>query len=128
MTIERNSICDQLKRSQNHCESLQTNNVQMNLKLGALKANLQRMTSQYNICNTKLFKSLNECNEINAKFDQMQVDLAKQMSIMKEKDVECLKLSKEIMQATKERDAALKRIYNIDAQKDEMEQKLIKLR
>lgn len=128
VTIERNTVADQLKHTRAQCDTLQTNNVQLNLKLGAVKANLQRMTSQYNVCNTKLSKALTECTEMSAKFDQLQIDLVQQTNIVREKDTECLRFSKEIVQVTKERDAALKRAYNIDAQKDEVEQKLQKFR
>lgn len=128
MTIERNTVSDQLKYTRAQCDSLQTYNVQLNLKLGAVKANLQRMTTQYNVCNTKLSKALAECTEMSAKFDQLQIDLVQQASIVREKDTECLRFAKEIVQVTKERDTALKRAYNIDAQKDELEQQLRKLR
>lgn len=128
VTIDRNAVSDQLKHSRTQCETLQTNNIQLNMKLGAAKANLQRMTSQYNACNNKLSKALAECSAVGAKYDQLQLELAEQVNIVRAKDAECARLSKEIGQTTKERDAALKRIYSVDAQKDEAEQKLLKLR
>lgn len=107
---------------------LQMNNAQLNLKLGATKANLLRVTSQHNVCIGKLSKAISECNDLSVKCDQLQIELMQQTNLAKAKESEIVKISKEIVQLTKEKDAAQKRTFNAEQQKTEIEKKSVDLR
>lgn len=109
-------------------ETLQANNVQLNLKIGAIKANLLRMTSQYNVTNTKLTKTLNDLDEMTTKCDQFQIDLTQQQNILKQKDTEIIRITKDYWQLIKSRDVIRKRIQVLEAEKSELGIEITKLR
>lgn len=100
----------------------------MNLKIGAVKANLLRVTSQYNLCNGKLTKTLAEMEESVAKCDQLQIDLVHQQNVAKQRDAELVRLAKENAHVMKTRDAVQKRIQTLDADKFELTKEVTKLR
>lgn len=109
-------------------ETLQANNVQLNLKIGAIKANLLRITSQYNVTNTKLTKTLNDLDEVTTKCDQLQIDLMQQLNIIKQKDVEIVRITKDNSQLMKSRDVIRKRIHALETEKSELGIEITELR
>lgn len=109
-------------------ETLQANNIQLNLKIGAIKANLLRMTSQYNVTNAKLTKTLTDLDEITTKCDQLQIDLTQQQNIHKQKDSDLMRLTKENAQLMKNRDFIQKRIQILESEKAELGKEITKLR
>lgn len=100
----------------------------MNLKIGASKANLLRMTSQYNVCNGKLSKAVADLNEITTKYDQLQIDLTQQQNLVKQKDADATRLTKQNLQLMKTRDTTQKRVQCLEAEKIELVQDVTKLR
>lgn len=110
------------------CEQLQTNNVQLNLKIGAVKANLLRMTSQYNITNGKLIKAQNDLNEVTIKCDQLQIELTQQTSLVKQKEGEMIRWQKDSVQLKKCRDVTEKRAQVAEAEKAALAEKVTKLK
>lgn len=109
-------------------DTLQANNVQLNMKIGAIKANLIRMTSQYNMCNGKLTKATADLEETTSKCDQLQIDLIHQNNVAKQRDAELIRLAKENAQIMKSRDAVQKRIQSLEAEKTELAKEVTKLR
>lgn len=109
-------------------EAFQANNVQLNLKIGAIKANLLRMTSQYNVCNGKLTKTLNDLEETTSKCDQLQIEQLHQQSVAKQREAELVRLARENAQIMKNRDAVQKRIQNLESEKNELTKQVTKLR
>lgn len=100
----------------------------MNLKIGAIKASLIRMTSQFNMTNAKLTKVTSDFEEITSKCDQLQIDLTQQQNIQKQKDCELNRLTKENGQLMKSRDVIQKRIQMLDSEKIELGKEVMKLR
>lgn len=109
-------------------ETLQANNVQLNLKIGAIKKNLLRMTSQYNVTNTKLTKTLTDVDELTTKCDQLQINLTQQLNILKQKDAEIIRIRKDNSQLIKGCDVIRKRIQALEAEKSELEIEITNLR
>lgn len=109
-------------------EAFQGNNVQLNMKIGAIKASLMRMTSQYNVCNGKLTKALNDLEETTSKCDQIQIELLHQQSVGKQRETELVRLARENAQIMKNRDAVQKRIQNLEFDKNELGKEVTKLR
>lgn len=107
---------------------MQTNNVQLNLKNGAIKANLLRMTSQYNVTNGKLNKAITDFDDITSKCDQLQIDLAQEQNRSKQKDVDIVRLTKDNAQLMKIRDAVQKRAQVLDTEKADLVKASTKLR
>lgn len=110
------------------CEHLQTNNIQLNLKLGAMKATSMRLTTQYNITNGKLSKALADLSDVTVQCDQLQIELANKMNVEKTKDAEIARISKENATLMKERDAAKKYGQNVDAKMADLTTKNTKMR
>lgn len=108
--------------------TIQANNVQLNLKVGALKANLLRSTSQYNVTNTKLTKVSNDLEEITTKCDQLQIDVTQQQNLHKQKDAEIQRLTKEIVQWMKNHDVIQKRVQILESDKIKLANEVAKLR
>lgn len=109
-------------------ETFQTNNVQLNLKIGAIKANLLRMTSQYNVCNGKYTKALSDLEEMTSKCDQLQIDLFHHQNVAKQRDAELTRLARENGQMMKTRDTVQKRIQTLEAEKNDLNKEVTKLR
>lgn len=109
-------------------EKFQTNNVQLNLKVGAIKANLLRMTSQYNVCNSKLTRTISDLDEMTAKCDQLQLDLIHQQNVAKHREAELIRLARENAQMMKIRDTIQKRIQTLEAEKMDLTKEVTKLR
>lgn len=109
-------------------ETLQANNIQLNMKIGAIKANLIRVTSQYNMCNGKLTKALADLEETASKCDQLQIDLIHQQNVAKQRDAELIRLAKENAQIMKSRDVMQKRIQSLEAEKSDLTKEVTKLR
>lgn len=109
-------------------ETLQANNVQLNMKIGAIKANLIRVTSQYNMCNGKLTKALTDLEETASKCDQLQIDLIHQQNVAKQRDAELIRLAKENAQIMKSRDVMQKRIQSLEAERSDLTKEVTKLR
>lgn len=107
---------------------MQTNNVRLNLKNGAIKANLLRMTSQYNVTNGKLNKAITDFDDITSKCDQLQIDLAQEQNRSKQKDVDIVRLTKDNAQLMKIRDAVQKRAQVLDTEKADLVKASTKLR
>lgn len=107
---------------------MQTNNVQLNLKNGAIKANLLRLTSQYNVTNGKLSKAIADFDDITSKCDQLQIDLAQEQNRGKQKDLELNRLAKDNAQLMKNRESIQKRVQVLESEKAELEKALTKLR
>lgn len=102
--------------------------MQLNLKVGAIKANLLRMTSQYNVCNGKLTKALSDLDETASKCDQLQIDLLHQQNVAKQREAELIRLARDNAQMMKTRDAVQKRIQTLEAEKTELTKEVTKLR
>lgn len=102
--------------------------MQLNLKIGAIKANLLRMTSQYNVTNGKLTKALSELDETTAKCDQLQIELLHLQSVERQREAELVRLARENSQILKNRDAVQKRIQNLESDKSELGKEVTKLR
>lgn len=98
------------------------------MKVGAIKANLLRMTSQYNVCNGKLTKALSDLDETTSKCDQLQIDLLHQQNVAKQRDAELARLARENGQMMKTRDAVQKRIQTLETEKAELSKEVTKLR
>lgn len=147
VTTERNGLSDQLKQyklqvkmvtktnrtSSNtdisfQCETLQTNNIQLNLKIGATKANLLKLTTQYNVCNGRLNKVQSDLDNISSECDKLKIENNQKMNLVKLKDVEITRLVRENAQLEKCRDVMQKRIISIDAEKVESTKEVVKLR
>lgn len=109
-------------------ETLQANNIQLNMKIGAIKANLIRVTSQYNMCNGKLTKALTDLEETASKCDQLQIDLIHQQNVAKQRDAELIRLAKENAQIMKSRDVMQKRIQSLEAERSDLTKEVTKLR
>lgn len=114
--------------SSRQCETLQTNNIQLNLKLGAIKATSMRMTTQYNITNGKLVKALADLNEVTAQCDQLQIELTKKSNVEKTKDAEMARMSRENATLLKERDAAKKYGQSVEAKNVDLMTRNTKMR
>lgn len=102
--------------------------MQLNLKIGAIKANLLRMTSQYNVCNGKLTKALSDLDEMTSKCDQLQIDLLHQQNVAKQREAELMRLARDNGQMMKIRDAVQKRIQTLEAEKMDLAKEVTKLR
>lgn len=98
------------------------------MKIGAIKANLLRMTSQYNVCNGKLTKTLSDLEEMTSKCDQLQIDLFHHQNVSKQRDAELTRLARENVQMMKIRDAVQKRIQTLEAEKSDLNKEVTKLR
>lgn len=120
-TLVLSSLCLQ-------SDTFQANNVQLNLKIGAIKANLLRMTSQYNVCNGKLTKVLSDLEETTSKCDQLQIELLHQQSVEKQREAELVRLARENAQIMKNRDAVQKRIQNLESERNDLGKEVTKLR
>lgn len=107
---------------------LQANNVQSNLKIGAIKANLLRVTSQYNVANGKLTKALSDLDETTSKCDQLQIEVLRSCSVAKQREAELVRLARENAQLMKNRDVVQKRIQCLEAEKIELTKEVTKLR
>lgn len=114
--------------SPRQCEMLQTNNIQLNLKLGAIKATSMRLTTQYNITNGKLVKALADLNEVTAQCDQLQIELTKKSNVEKTKDAEMARMSRENATLLKERDAAKKFGQSVEAKNADLMTRNTKMR
>lgn len=86
------------------------------------------MTSQYNVTNTKLTKALNDLDEITTKCDQFQIDLTQQQNILKQKDAEIFRITKDNSQLIKSRDVIRKRIQVLEAEKSDLGIEITQLR
>lgn len=106
----------------------QANNIQLNLKIGAIKANLLRVTSQYNVTNGKLTKALGDLDETTSKCDQLQIELLRCSSLAKQREAELMRLARENTQLMKNRDVVQRRIQNLEAEKSELAKEVTKLR
>lgn len=102
--------------------------MQLNLKIGAIKANLLRVTSQYNVNNGKLTKALSDLDETTSKCDQLQIELLRSCSLAKQREAELIRLARENAQLMKNRDAVQKRIQNFETEKTELAKEVTKLR
>lgn len=109
-------------------ELFQANNVQLNLKIGAIKANLLRVTTQYNVCNGKLTKTSSDLEETTSKCDQLQIELLHQNSVSKQREAELARLARENAQIMKNRDVVQKRIQNLEAERNDLQKEVTKLR
>lgn len=109
-------------------DTFQANNVQLNLKIGAVKANLLRVTSQYNVSNGKLTKAVSDLDETTSKCDQLQIELLRSCSMAKQREAELMRLARENAQLMKNRDAVQKRIQSLEAEKSELTKEVTKLR
>lgn len=109
-------------------DTFQANNVQLNLKIGAIKANLLRMTSQYNVSNGKLTKALSDLDETTSKCDQLQIELLRSCSLAKQREAELTRLARENSQLMKNRDVIQKRIQILETEKSESGKEVTKLR
>lgn len=152
VTAERNGLTEQVKHYKDHvrllgvskkkknaiikviwsfstqCEALQTNNVQLNLKIGAVKANLLKMTTQYNVCNGKLNKIQSDVDDYSSECDKLQIELNQKINLIKLKDTENNRLLKENTQLLKFRDVIQKRVILIDAERAELTKEVLKLK
>lgn len=117
-----------MNKTLSQVEILQANNVQLNLKIGAIKANLLRMTSQFNVTNTKLTKTLTDLDEMTTKCDQLQIDLTQQQNILKQKDADIFRITKDNSELIKSRDVVRKRVQVLEAEKSELRIEITKLR
>lgn len=86
------------------------------------------MTSQYNITHTKLTKTLTDLDEMTTKCDQVQIDLMQQQNILKQKDTEIIRITKDNLQLIKSRDIIRKRIQVLETDKSELGIEITKLR
>lgn len=86
------------------------------------------MTSQYNMCNGKLAKTLIDLDESSSKCDQLQIDLIHQQNVGKQRDAELIRLAKENAQIMKSRDVVQKRIQSLETEKTELAKEVTKLR
>lgn len=86
------------------------------------------MTSQYNITHTKLTKTLTDLDEMTTKCDQVQIDLMQQQNILKQKDTEIIRFTKDNLQLIKSRDIIRKRIQVLETDKSELGIEITKLR
>lgn len=102
--------------------------MQLNLKVGAIKANLLRVTTQYNVNNGKLTKVLGDLEETTSKCDQLQIELLRSCSLAKQREAELMRLARENAQLMKNRDMVQKRIQNFEADKTELAKEVTKLR
>lgn len=109
-------------------EAFQANNVQLNMKIGAIKANLLRITTQYNVCNGKLTKAILDLDETTSKCDQLQIDLIHQQNVAKQREAELARIARENAQMMKTRDAVQKRIQTLETEKTDLVKEVTKLR
>lgn len=86
------------------------------------------MTSQYNVCNGKLTKTLSDLEETTSKCDQLQIDLLHQQNVAKQREAELMRLARDNAQMMKTRDAIQKRIQTLEAEKTELAKVVTKLR
>lgn len=109
-------------------ETMQANNIQLNLKNGAIKANVLRLTSQYNVTNGKLNKAIADLDDITSKCDQLQIDLAQEQNRSKQKDWDINRLTKDNVQLMKIRDLVQKRVQVLEVEKADLYKESTKLR
>lgn len=98
------------------------------MKIGAIKANLLRMTSQYNVTNGKLTKALSDLDEATSKCDQLQIDLLHQQNVAKQREAELMRLARDNAQMMKTRDTVQKRMQTLEAEKTDLAKEVTKLR
>lgn len=117
-----------LTHTRTQSNTFQANSTQLNLKIGAIKANLLRVTSQYNVCNGKLTKALSDLEETTSKCDQLQIEVLHHQSMAKQREAELVRLARENAQMMKNRDAVQKRIQNLESERRDLAKEVTKLR
>lgn len=86
------------------------------------------MTSQYNVCNSKLTKTVSDLDEMTSKCDQLQLDLIHQQNVAKQREAELIRLARENAQMMKIRDTIQKQIQILEAEKMDLTKEVTKLR
>lgn len=92
----------------------------LNLKIGATKANLEKMSTQFNLTNSKLMKTQSEVDSMISRCDKLQIELNQQSNLLKLKENECALLAKENALGAKCRESLLKKVTSLEGARDEL--------
>lgn len=105
---------------------MHTTNLQLNLKIAAIKANLEKMTNLQTLTSVKYTKASGDLEAVIQIRDKMQIELNQKNSILKLKEVECKRLYKDNSVLMKYREVLQKKLQQMEAIKGDLIQEVLK--
>lgn len=128
VTAAKDVSTDETRHYKNQSETLHNTNLQLNLSLMALKANLESVTNLQSVTNTKLVKTTTDLEEVLATRGKMHMELGQSNNLLKLKESECIRLLKENNQVVKNRDILQKKLMMLEVVKGDLQQDVLKFK
>lgn len=98
------------------------------MKIGAAKANLEKMTTHFNLATAKLTKALADIDNLTSQCDKLQIEFNQESSLLKLKEAECGRIVKENAQIFKSRETLQKKLANVEMEKADLAKAVAKLK
>lgn len=102
--------------------------MQLNLKLVATKASLEKVTEQQTQTGAKLLKTSSDLEAVSHSRNKMKIELSQNNNLLKLKDSECNRLLKENSQSIKYREVLQKKMMNLESVKGDLIQEVLKFK
>lgn len=100
----------------------------MNLKIGAAKANLEKHATLNHVLSGKFAKAQADIDALTAQIDKLQMELNQESTLLKLKEVDFNRVSKENVQILKSRETIQKKFLAAEMEKAALSKDVAKLR